>query len=652
MAKKKVSLYIQARDRVKATLQSIEKRLKRFGAKVKRIASVFVVGFTAATAALIAAAKKAEELNIQVAKIAAIAGKSIGQTKKMVRELSAEFGMAKEEVTEGLYKALSIGVPQDNVMEYLRKAAPLARAGTASLAEAAEMASDVMKQFSIPIEESADVMSKLFTVVQKGDTTLGDMAGSFSNVAQIASASNVSLDEVLAGLTTMTKMGVGTSEAITQIRSALISTNKVLGDGWSKTMTMQDAFALLNEKAGGSSNALKDMLGRVEAVNGVLALTGATSKMAAQDLDTIRNSSGNLENAWDKIKDVNPLQKMQMALGNVITLIGDAALGGLASLIDKITVSANKLGDALQAWTDKGGVIRLRATLEGMWENIKHGVNMTVLRISLFGSVMRDAVSTVVQAVEGVGAAFGHLWVALGQALKGDFQGAMIALADIGQVEIGLVTAETEDALADIEAAEKKHAKKLKQIQEEQLKAHKQHNAEKVKIAQKAADKISDAEKERLQKIDKLRAKEADLARDVLSEVDKEKQASLNKEISDLKAAQNKRKELAKRTVSSVQAEYKARQKAAKQLIDDEEKAKKIRDKMKRGIKVGQDKLDFLAAYDFIQKAKNNLKPGQEAIDEAQRQLDEMQKNGMTLKEMKTELIKTRELLSELTTRQ
>jgi len=68
--------------------------------------------------------------------------------------------------------------------------------------------------------------------------------------------------------------------------------NEVLGDGWTATMSYQEAVAEVAKKAGGSNTKLKEMLGRIEGVNAVLGLTGKNAQTAAEDLDAMNNSFG------------------------------------------------------------------------------------------------------------------------------------------------------------------------------------------------------------------------------------------------------------------------------------------------------------------------------------------------------------------------
>ena len=72
---------------------------------------------------------------------------------------------------------------------------------------------------------------------------------------------------------------------MTQIRGAIIAMNRVLGDGWSATMTLQEGMQAMADKAGGSQVKLKELTGRVEGMIGILGITGKNAKGAANDVD-------------------------------------------------------------------------------------------------------------------------------------------------------------------------------------------------------------------------------------------------------------------------------------------------------------------------------------------------------------------------------
>ena len=150
------------------------------------------------------------------------------------------------------------------------------------------------------LQKATHVADVFFKTVQLGKTTFGELAASIAQVAPIAAASNIELEQVFAAIASLTKQGTPTAEAITQIRQAILALNDNLGDGWAKTMTLQDGMIKLREASGGSDTKLKNMVGRVEGLNAILALTGKSTQMAASDLAAVGNAADAATKAYDE----------------------------------------------------------------------------------------------------------------------------------------------------------------------------------------------------------------------------------------------------------------------------------------------------------------------------------------------------------------
>ena len=353
---KSIDIIVRAKDATSTAFKTASSRIKKFGQQnaraLKNVGAAFAkvgkaatAGFAAVGAAMVAAAKRAEVFNQQVGQIATLTDISTRDIKQNVRSMSAEFGLAKDELTKGLYDALSAGVPKDNVFDFMRTASKAAIAGASSTAESVDILTTAMNSFKIPASEAESVSDALFTTVRLGKTTLSELSQSFAQVGPIASSSGVAIEQVLAATASLTKQGVPTAQAMTQIRGAIIAMNRELGDGWSKTMTLQEGMQAMADKAGGSQNALKDLTGRVEGMNAILAVTGENAEGAAEDLAALTNAAGATDGAFGKMEGTHAFAKMIQTLDNAVTMFGDVVL----------LAFGRQLGSSqedLQAWLD------------------------------------------------------------------------------------------------------------------------------------------------------------------------------------------------------------------------------------------------------------------------------------------------------------
>jgi len=351
-----VDIILRAKDSTGVAFRAASKRIATFGKQnlrslqnvgraFKKIGTAAAAGFAAVGAAMAAAAKRAEQFNKQIGQITTLADISFGALKREVRSLSSEFGLAKDELTKGLYDALSAGVPKENVFDFIRVAAKGAVAGAATTAESVDILTTALNAFQIPASKAEEVSDQLFTTVRLGKTTLAELSESFAKVGPIASASGVKINEVLAAVASLTKQGTPTSVAMTQIRAAIISMNKTLGDGWTKTMTLQEGMIAMRNAAGGSTAKLKEMTGRVEGTLGILGLTGEKAAGAAEDLKELGAAAGATDEAFGKMENLNAVQKVIQTMDNGVTLFGDVVLAAFGKQLDSSR-------EGLQEWLD------------------------------------------------------------------------------------------------------------------------------------------------------------------------------------------------------------------------------------------------------------------------------------------------------------
>jgi len=415
MAKKELTLYIRAKNMLGRGLASAKSGLKSFAGSLKKIAMVGVAAFAGIATGIVAAMIKAQEFNKQIGQISTLTTLTASEVKKQVRGMSAEFGIAKEELTKGLYDALSAGVPKENVFEFMRVASKVAIAGAATTAEAVDILTTTLNAFQMDASRADEASDILFTTVRLGKTTLTELSQSLAQVAPLANASGIALSEVAAGVATLTKQGTPTAQAMTQIRGAIIAMNRELGDGWSKTMTMQQGMQAMADKAGGSNVALKNLTGRVEGMLAILGTTGDKAKGAADDLDQMTKSAGATGAAFKKMSDVNPLNKLWQALNNIVLTAGDAALQMLAPTIEKAARAAARFAENIADWFDDDKIKNIRDQIEGITTALLEGGDARSKAMVAIGDVLKasfavaaeKAVSVLMSAAPTIGKMIG-----------------------------------------------------------------------------------------------------------------------------------------------------------------------------------------------------------------------------------------------------
>lgn len=206
-------------------------------------------------------------------------------------------------LAKAYYQIVSAGYDGEEGLKLLEVSAKAATAGITDTVIAADGLTTVLNAWGISGDKAQKVADVMFKTVERGKTTFGELASSIAQVAPLAASNNIAFEQIFAALQTISKQGTPTAQAMTQIRSSIINMNKVLGDGWSKTMTYQKGLERIYEMAGGSQNKLKELIPDVEGVNAVLALTGEKAIGAADDLNETNKAIGSMEKAYGRMMD-------------------------------------------------------------------------------------------------------------------------------------------------------------------------------------------------------------------------------------------------------------------------------------------------------------------------------------------------------------
>lgn len=365
-------------DRFVGTLDRGIKRAQAFGAAMRRgFHSAPVRLLRNALAALIgtlaAGVMQAAKFNIELARAWTMSSKGEGWFREMrnsLREMSAELGVAKDQLTGGLYKALSAGVPEDNVLNFLSIAAKAAVADGSDIATAVDGITTVLDSFGMKTEDTQRITDLMFQSVAKGKLTFGELAHSISQAASVASVMGVSAEEVFAAVSQLSKTQE-VSTATINLRNIMLSLNKALGEGWSETMTLQEALNKVYKDAGGSQTKLEKIFGR-ENLPAMLKLSGSNAQEAARFLEDMGDSAGRMEGAFQKVDQFRHWPKLWQSVAGLVERTAQEADSRLAPAIIDIIESIARIQDNDELWAGLGDTIdEAQERITGIFEYIR-----------------------------------------------------------------------------------------------------------------------------------------------------------------------------------------------------------------------------------------------------------------------------------------
>lgn len=376
--------------------------------------SKLALTLTGAATGMAALAIQSANFNKEIARASTMAS-TLGfkELRDEVLKLSGDLGVAKEEITNGLYQALSAGVPENNVFSFLRTATEVAVADSSDVGTVVDGLSSVLNAFNLDASKTQEVADAIFTTVSKGKTTFGDIAANIGTVASLASSTGIAYEQVLGAVATLTQKGGGAAKAMTEIRSAIQSITKVLGDDWSKKFTLQEAAQKVFEMAKGSQNALGEMLGSVEAVQGVLKLSGDNAKQASDHLDAVVQKSNGVKDALDKVKPTKMWDEAATSLDGLKDKLGDVFNNTLAPLVTSVTEKFREWRDNQGFWDQLQTKLEAaREAVANIWTAMSEGGQLSTaadafgtLIVGYFKLGMAEAVNILAAGVKSAFAA-------------------------------------------------------------------------------------------------------------------------------------------------------------------------------------------------------------------------------------------------------
>lgn len=299
--------------------QQVDKTFSRLGASIDKITKNALGGLKTMTAAMlgytaiskvgdymqemIANVGQFNKAMTEVSTISKEVTENMADYKKQVAGLTAEIPIGATEAAKALYQIVSAGQEGADAMKVLEVSAKAAVGGVTETATAADTITTLLNAYHLSASEAESISDKLFTTVRLGKTTMTELGASIAQAAPTAAAYGVSMNELLGAVATLTKQGVPTAIAMTQINAAITEAVNVLGDSAFEGRTFAEALGEIRDSADGSMTALKGSITNIRALKGALGLTGDAASTAKSDLEAMANATGAAESAFQKMNN-------------------------------------------------------------------------------------------------------------------------------------------------------------------------------------------------------------------------------------------------------------------------------------------------------------------------------------------------------------
>lgn len=380
------------RQELRAIVSADSRQFNRTMGKVKQaaaktagaIAGLGIVGITKAT-------KQASEFNKSLAEVATLGAFTSSEMDGIGRsllKLSTELGATTEELTGGLYEAISASVPKDNAIAFLETSVKAAKAGVTDTKTAVDGLTTILNAYGKDASEADAISDQFFQTVKQGKTNFEALASNIGKVASSASAAGVSTEQLFAAFATLTKQGISTEIATTRIQAAITALNapskslsKVLkklgfdsGEAAIRQLGFQKTLAAVSGAVGDNNVELQKLFPNVRAVGAVISLAGSKAALAAADLEGLKNATGaassafaimNAEGAADFDKAMAGINAAAIQVGQKTLPLVSAEVANLNELLASTEgqQALSDLGD-----TAAGALAVIRLLVEGVTE--------------------------------------------------------------------------------------------------------------------------------------------------------------------------------------------------------------------------------------------------------------------------------------------
>lgn len=360
------------REAANKEFAGLEKRID--GAAKKIGNSIFSIRNALATlaagAGLAAPARFAASFEKALANVDTLlegAAVGIDQYRKQLLELSRASSKDLIDLTNGLYRAISAGIPAvegaAGAFAVLEEAQKAAVAGLSDTETAVTAFTTVLNSYKDAGLTAADVGDRLFTTVRIADTDFNQLASSIGRVTTVGARFGISIEELLAAIAELTKGGLSTDEAVTQLRATILGLSR-------PSAAVRKELDSLGVEFGAAAFASKGLIGvledvrqatagnaddfarlfpNVRALVGALVLGSGGTDDFRKSLEALNNSAGASNTAFQKqaatFEELAGRFKSQII--EVFTDAGQRVLPQLRTVVEDLSAALSSNGDEI-----------------------------------------------------------------------------------------------------------------------------------------------------------------------------------------------------------------------------------------------------------------------------------------------------------------
>ena len=223
-----------------------------------------ITSVTALTGSIALAVAAASTLRTGISNVLTLLGREVVSKFKefaeVVRSVSFRTGESVRDLTLALFDIVSAGVPAGKALDVMSEAAITAVAGLSDVATTTKAGLTILNAYEDEVRNVADAFDFLFEAQRTGRTTVAELAEHIQRVVPVARQAGLSLNELGATISTVTRFIPNISEAITGIVALITELAREEGEQAkaAKELNVETGISALLNK--GWLRVLKDVI--------------------------------------------------------------------------------------------------------------------------------------------------------------------------------------------------------------------------------------------------------------------------------------------------------------------------------------------------------------------------------------------------------
>lgn len=349
-------------------LDSLAGRAQNTGRSMQRAGAVMTAGITApltAMGAMSARAAASFDQNMQssIAVMGDVDDAMRENLEETAREVARTTTVSAEEAADAYYYLASAGLDAAQAMEAMPQVAEFAEAGNMRMAEATDVATNVMSAYGYEAEEMTEVTDRMTATVSNHNQTMEGMSTALSRVAPTAAGLGIELGELNAAIGALGDVGIQGERAGTALNTVISQ----MSDETSPAVQQMEEMGVSVRNAEGEMLPLVEIIRQFKEAGAdagdmaqVFGTRGgpAMAALLEQGSDSLEDSTQNINEMEGATEEMAETQRetlnaeLQMARDN-ITDVGIAIGADLLPMLSTLTAHVASAAEWFQGLSDR-----------------------------------------------------------------------------------------------------------------------------------------------------------------------------------------------------------------------------------------------------------------------------------------------------------